>query len=134
MLIFGIAFGRPPVPISRIWGPFQGAFWCHFEHFFADAANLRKCNLFNEILVLGGVGPPVLHYFANFLHVFFMLLSRKPFCSILADLGLQRGSFRSICLHILQIFHEKNVLKLRHANEAFLALIWRGRRRGEGPA
>ena len=29
---------------------------------------------------------------ANFLHEFFMLLSRRPFFSILVDLGLQRGS------------------------------------------
>ena len=40
--------------------------------------------------------------FANFLNVFFMLLSRRPFCSILAELGLQKGSllgyiFRRFC-------------------------------------
>ena len=31
-------------------------------------------------------------FFAYFLNVFFVLLSRRTFCSILADLGLQKGS------------------------------------------
>ena len=44
MLIFGIAFGRPPQAFLRILGSFQGAFWGNFEHFFADAAKLKKCN------------------------------------------------------------------------------------------
>ena len=43
MLIFGIAFGRPPASILNILGSFQSAFWCYFEHVFADAANLKKC-------------------------------------------------------------------------------------------
>ena len=48
VIVFGVAFGRPPVPIFRIWGSLQGAFLCHFEHFFADAAKLKKCNPFKR--------------------------------------------------------------------------------------
>ena len=63
LLVFGIAFGRPPVPILEIWGLFQGPFWNHFEHFFADAAKLKNATLSSEMLDLGGVGPPFLHHF-----------------------------------------------------------------------
>ena len=45
--------------------------------------------------------------FANFLNVFFLLLSRRPFYSILAELGLQRDPFGSPLSQILQILHEK---------------------------
>ena len=48
LLVFGITFGRPLVPFLRIWGSFQGAFWDHFQDFFADAAKLKKCNLFKR--------------------------------------------------------------------------------------
>ena len=48
MLIFGIAFGMPPDPILRIWESFQGPFESHLEHFFADAAKLKKCNPFKR--------------------------------------------------------------------------------------
>ena len=37
-----------------------------------------------------------------------------------------------MCSNPLPICKEKSVLKLRHENEAFLALIWRGRRQWGG--
>ena len=71
--------------------------------------------------------------FANFLHVFFMLLSRQHFCLILADLGLQRRSLLEHCFTNFANFACKNdMLELGHENEAFLALIWRGRRQWGG--
>ena len=51
--------------------------------------------------------------FANFLHVFFMMLSERHVCSILMDPGLQEGDQ---FLQILQISHEKSMLKLRLEN------------------
>ena len=41
---------------------------------------------------LEGVGPPFLKIFAHFLNVLFQLLSRRLFCSILAELGFQMES------------------------------------------
>ena len=71
--------------------------------------------------------------FAYFLNVFFMLLSRRTFCSILPDLGLQRGALLELILVDFTNFACKNdMLELRHENEAFLALIWRGRRQWGG--
>ena len=61
MIMFGIAFGRLPASILKILGSFQNAFWCHFEHVFADAAASRNAPVSREIFVLGDVGPPVLH-------------------------------------------------------------------------
>ena len=128
MLIFGIALGRPPVPILRIWGSFQGAFWGHFEHFFADVAKLTAKCLIWEVL-----GVRFCIYFAYFLNVFFMLLSRWPFCAILAVLGLPKGSLWELVFADFANFACKNdMLDLKHENEAFLALIWRGRRQWGG--
>ena len=53
MLIFGSAFGRPPVPILRIQESFQGAFWSHFGDFFAVAAKRKKCNHFRRNACFG---------------------------------------------------------------------------------
>ena len=94
VLIFGIAFGRPPLAFLKILGSCQGAFWgYYFAHLFADAAKLylkmqpfqAKC-LFWDVL-----GFRFCIIFSIFLHVLFMLLSRRPFSLILAVLGLQRG-------------------------------------------
>ena len=63
MLIFGIAFGRPPASILKILGSFQGAFWGHFEHFLQMLQNSKNATLSSEMLGLGGVGPPFLHLF-----------------------------------------------------------------------
>ena len=57
MHIFGIAFGKPPVPILKIWGSFQSVFSGHFEYFFADAAQVENVIYFSEMLG-SGVGPP----------------------------------------------------------------------------
>ena len=62
MLVFGIAFGRPPAAIWRILVSFQGPFGGHFEHFFADTAKLEKCNILKQMLGLRGDGIPFLHY------------------------------------------------------------------------
>ena len=71
--------------------------------------------------------------FANFLHVFFMLPSRRPFCAILVDLGFQRGSlWESIFAGFANFACKNDMLELRHENEAFLALMWRGRRQWGG--
>ena len=48
MLMFVIAFGEPPVAVLKILSFFQGPFWGHFEHFSADAAKLKNCNLFKR--------------------------------------------------------------------------------------
>ena len=63
VVVFGIAFGTSLVPFLKIWGSFQGTFWGHFEYFLADAAELKKWNLFKRNADLGGVGPPFLHDF-----------------------------------------------------------------------
>ena len=51
-------------------------------------------------------------FFAYFLNVFFMLLSRRTFCSILADLSFQRGPFGSQFSQIWQILHEKKCAEI----------------------
>ena len=66
--------------------------------------NSKNATLSSEILDLGGVGPPFLHFFAYFLNVLFMLLSRRTFCSIFADLGLQRGSVLGSILTVFANF------------------------------
>ena len=63
VLVFGIAFGRPLVPIFKIWGSFQGAFWNHFDYFSQMLRNLTNETFFSEMLDLGGAGPPFLHVF-----------------------------------------------------------------------
>ena len=63
ILIFGIAFGKAPVAILEISGSFQGVFWDHFAHLFADAAKAKNATISSEMLGLGGAGPPCLHYF-----------------------------------------------------------------------
>ena len=42
MLIFGIAFGRPPAARLWMWESFQGPFWGHVVHFFADVVKLKN--------------------------------------------------------------------------------------------
>ena len=72
-------------------------------------------------------------FFAYFLNVFFMLLSRWTFCAILADSGLQRESlWESIFSDFANFACKNDMLDLKHENEAFLALIWRGRRQWGG--
>ena len=72
-------------------------------------------------------------FFAYFLNVFFMLLSRWTFCAILADSGLQRESlWESIFADFANFACKNDMLDLKHENEAFLALIWRGRRQWGG--
>ena len=51
LLVFGITFGRPPVPFLRIWGSFQGVFWGNFQDFFADAATLKNTTFQAKCLV-----------------------------------------------------------------------------------
>ena len=63
VVVFGIAFERPPVPILRIWKSFQGAVRGHFEYFFADATNFENATFSSEMLGLAGVGLPFLHHF-----------------------------------------------------------------------
>ena len=108
MLIFGIAVGKPPAPISKIVGSFQGSFWEDFEHFFADAAKLKKMQPFPaKCLVWEVLGLRFCIFFAYFLNVFFMLLSRWTFCAILADSGLKGSPFGSRFSQIFQILHAK---------------------------
>ena len=134
MLIFGIAFGRPPASILKIWGSFQGAFWGHFVYFFADAAKLKKCNPLERNACFATCWASD---FALILLIFCMCFLccflDGLFAQFLWILASKEGPFWSIFSHIFQILHEKNILKLRHANEAFVCLIWRGRRRGAGP-
>ena len=63
MLIFVIAFGRPTIVILKIFRSFQGPFWGHFEHFFADAAKLKKCKPFKRNTWFGRCWASVLHNF-----------------------------------------------------------------------
>ena len=63
VLVFGIAFGKPPVAILQISGSFQGVFWDHFAHLFADAAKLKKCNLFKRNPWFGKCWASVLLHF-----------------------------------------------------------------------
>ena len=50
--------------------------------------------------------------FANFSNVFFLLLLGRPFCSILAESGLQRGIFWGPFSQISQILHEKKCAEI----------------------
>ena len=61
--VFGFAFGKPPASILQILELFQCALSDYFEDFFADAANFKKPALSSEMLVLGGVGLPLVYYF-----------------------------------------------------------------------
>ena len=54
--------------------------------------NSKNATFSSEMLDLGGVGPPFLHAFCYLFECVFLLLLGRPFCSILAELGLQRGS------------------------------------------
>ena len=91
--IFGIAFGRPPAPIWKDLGVILVSFGGHFEHLFANAAKLQKCNPSQAkclFLVVPGVHFGII--FGNLLKLFLVLLSGLHFCHILADFGLQVGS------------------------------------------
>ena len=63
MLIFGIAFGKPPVAFLKIWGSFQGAFWDYFGYFLEKLQNSKNATFLSEMLDLESVGPPCLHLF-----------------------------------------------------------------------
>ena len=129
MLIFGIALGRPPVLILRIWGSFQGAFRGHFEHFSADAANLEKCNSFKRNTCFGRCWASG---FTLFLLTFCMCFSCcfldglfVRFWRIRASKGSPFGSRFSQILQILFALHEqnyRNILQswLRFTNKIFL--------------
>ena len=66
----------------------SGSFWTRF----CRCCKAQKMQSFEAKYLFGDVlGLRFWIIFANLLHVLFMLLSRRPFCSILADLGLQRG-------------------------------------------
>ena len=51
---------------------FRGQSWCHFKHFCADAAKLKKCNPFGRNAWFGRCRPSVL---ASFLLTFWMCFS-----------------------------------------------------------
>ena len=63
MLTFGIAFARPPVPILGFGRHFMVFFGVILKTFSQMLRNPKNATLSSEMLVLAGVGPPVLHYF-----------------------------------------------------------------------
>ena len=84
MLIFGVAFGRPPAPVWKDFGTFLASFWNHVASFVADAAKLQNCNRSKATcLVLGVMGLHFRMIFANISKFFFVLLSGLHFCPIL---------------------------------------------------
>ena len=76
MFIFGMAFGRRLAPIWKDFDVILGSILSSFSQLFADAAKLQKCNPSQaKRLVLRGPGFHFCIIFANFLELFFVLLS-----------------------------------------------------------
>ena len=98
---------RPLAAILRIWGSFQGVFWAHLAHLFADAATLTKCNLFKRNTWFLGSWSPVFVSFLQFRWSFsgvaIKLAAFWDFCRFLRPKGgLCWGPFSQI----LQYLHE----------------------------
>ena len=86
--------------LGVISGCLLGSFWTLFRR----CCETQKMQPFQaKCLIWEVLGLRFCMIFANFSNVFFLLLPRWPFCSILAELGLQRGSLLGHFSQILQI-------------------------------
>ena len=100
--------GRPLFPILRIWGLFKGAFREHFEHFFADAAKLKKCNPFKRNACFGRCWASGFALFLlTFCMCFLCCFLDGFFSQFWWILASKEGPFWTSFSQILQILHEK---------------------------
>ena len=137
MLIFAIAFGEPPTPISSDLMSFRCPFCCHFAYLLVLLQNCKNETHLERKPCFWGCRPSFAHHCHKLFEVFVVLQSRNIFvwflqiraskrgpCSSpfsqfvrflcdLWDLGLQRCPFLNPVSQFLQIFMKKSVLKLR---------------------
>ena len=83
ILVLGIALGRPPFAVLKIWGLFQGVFWDHFGHLFADAAKIKQCICFKRHAWFGGSWASVFISFYNVFQFLFLCCNQnRIFCDL----------------------------------------------------
>ena len=97
--------GKPPATISKDFGVMSKSILGSFGLRFGRCCKTQKMQPFQtKYLVWQVLGLRFCFRFLNFLNVFFVSLSRRTVCSILADLGLRKESMLGPILKVFVDF------------------------------